>query len=840
MRTISLLPISQFLPEIKKKLEGSNNLVLQAEPGAGKSTALPLSLLDATWLKGKKIIMLEPRRIAAKTIAHYLAAQLGEKVGQTIGYHIKKDKKTSKHTRLEIITEGILTRRLQNDPEILDTALIIFDEFHERSIHSDISLMIALEVQSTIREDLKILVMSATIDTKMIARYMGTSNIIKCPGRNFPVDVDFISSKQNTLAQQVINVLHSILNTQKSGDILVFLAGQAEIKNCLSFATETFSSNDDCVFLPLFGALTIQQQEQALIPDPKGRRRIIFSTNIAETSLTIEGIRYVIDSGLEKVLVYDPSSYMTRLETTYISKASAEQRKGRAGRTQAGHCFRLWDIAKHKTLRDFQGEEILSADLSGLILELFLWGKESFEKINWLTAPPKAHFDSAITTLHALSLIDSSNKLTALGKKASNLSLSPRLATMLLQANNDLEKNIACELAALLSEKDVFTHNKGSDIMQRLIAIQDYKNNRHLAIKTLPINRFTVEQLLSSAKSLSSALKLNPLKTAVSLTQLQDSIGSLLLYAYPDRLAKRRSTNCGRYKLANGKGVFLFDDDPLFGSEWLVIANCDAQKKEGRIFSAAQISFDSILNTLQDRFIVQQQFYFDKKKQKVTGRNTTLYNCIEIESSVITKIPPNEFQNCLLHVFEEEGLSILNWTKKCEDWLTRATWLGDHLGTFPHISKQSLIKEINHWLMPYLTNIKSIADLKKVDVYNLMVSNLSWDEQQLLDKEAPTHYTTPSHKSVAITYQGSQGPSVSVVLQEMFGEVNSPMIAAGNISLRFELLSPARRPIQTTSDLPHFWNNSYFEVIKDMKGRYPKHRWPDKPLLEKAGKSYKK
>ncbi len=834
-----MLPIAQFLPQIKNSLEISNNLVLQAEPGAGKSTALPISLLDSAWLKDKKILMLEPRRIAAKTIAHYLASQLGEKVGQQIGYQIKNDKKISQHTHLEIITEGILTKRLQNDPELLDTALIIFDEFHERSLHSDIALMLTLEIQSTIREDLKILVMSATIDTAFIADYMGGANIIKCPGRAFPVDVNYISANKTPLSQQVMSALSPVLNIENGGDTLVFLPSQAEINKCMTHAIEAFNLRADLVFLPLFGALSILQQEQALMPDPKRRRRIIFATNIAETSLTIEGVTCVIDSGLEKVLVYDPSSYMTRLETTYISKASAEQRKGRAGRTQAGSCIRLWDEAKQKTLHDFQGEEILSADLTGLILELFLWGENDFNKINWLTEPPKANFDSAISTLLSLNLINSSHQLTALGKQATGLGLSPRLAAMLLQAKDNMQQNIACELSALLSEKDIFTRNKGSDIVQRLIAIQDYKNNPRQAIKTHPINRFAVEQLISSAKLLSRTLKIGRLNSPVNLVQLQNSIGSLLLYAYPDRLAQRRSKNGGRYKLANGKGVFLYDDDPLFGSEWLVIANCDAQKKEGRIFSAAQISFDSLLNTLKDHFIVREEFSFDKKKQKVIGRSITQYNCIELESSVITKIPTDQFQRCLLHIFAEDGLTILNWTKKCEDWLTRATWLSEHLDSFPYISKQSLIEGISQWLLPYIDNINSIAELKKVNIYNLMVSVLTWEEQQFLAKEAPTHYITPSQKSVSITYQGAQGPSVSVVLQEMFGELNSPMIAAGSIALRFELLSPARRPIQTTSDLAHFWNNSYFQVIKDMKGRYPKHRWPDKPLLEKAGKSYK-
>ena len=383
MSTASPLPISAFLPQVAEVLHRSGKLVLQAEPGAGKSTLLPLSLLDSKWLKGKKILMLEPRRVAAKSIAHYLAHQLGEDLGERVGYQIKNDRKISKNTVLEIVTEGILTRRLQGDPEIADIGLIIFDEFHERSIHADLSLMLALDIQQTLREDLKLLVMSATIDTGLVSRYMGCSEVIECPGRIYPVSLQFMNESKAPLAQQVVDALRLVLGEEKHGDILVFLPGQADIKRCLSTCKSVFGSNTDLRFHSLYGGLTLALQEQALIPDPNGKKRVVFTTNIAETSLTIEGVSAVIDSGLEKTLVYDPSSDMTRLETTYISKASAEQRKGRAGRTQAGTCIRLWSEARHSSLRDFQGEEVLSADLSGLVLDLNIWGSVNFDEINW-------------------------------------------------------------------------------------------------------------------------------------------------------------------------------------------------------------------------------------------------------------------------------------------------------------------------------------------------------------------------------------------------------------------------------------------------------------------------
>ncbi len=816
-----------------------NNLVIQAEPGAGKSTALPLSLIDAAWLQGKKIVMLEPRRIAAKSIAHYLAKKLGEKVGQTIGYQIKNDRKISKNTVLEIVTEGILTRRLQNDPEISDIGLIIFDEFHERSIHADLSLLLALEIQQTIREDLKLLVMSATIDTALVANYMGGADVLICPGRAFPVTLEYTKPSSAPLSGQVTSALDAILHGDRDGDILVFLPGQTDIKRCLAEAKQRFGADSQLLFLPLYGGLSLMQQESALTPDIHGKRRIVFTTNIAETSLTIEGVTHVIDSGLEKSVVYDPTSGMTRLETSYISKASADQRKGRAGRTQSGACVRLWDENKQCTLRDYQGEEILSADLCGFVLELLSWGAGNYDDINWLTPPPKAHFSAALATLASLGLINADNTVTALGVSASSISLTPRLAAMLLQAKGANEKAIACELAALLSDRDIFHLNTGVDIVERLLAVQDYKTNRNAALKAHPVRRASVEQLLATTDALKRMIKLKVPLESYSLRQLQDTVGKLLLYAFPDRLAKNRSSNEGRYQLANGRGVFLFGDDPLYRHEWLVVADCDAQKKEGRIYTAASISYQAVLEGLGSRVLEVEKYEYSKEKQKIGGRRTIEYAAITLSSHVMPEVPPEKFQACLRQVLSEHGLDILNWTPRCAAWLFRAEWLGEHLDVFPKLSKSIVLDTIDEWLLPYITNIASIAALKKVNIFELLVGILSWDNQQVLDKEAPSEYLTPSNKSVPIAYDSQQGPLVSVQLQELFGEISTPKIGGGTVPIRFELLSPARRPIQTTSDLGFFWENSYFDVAKEMRGKYPKHRWPDEPLLEKPGKSIK-
>lgn len=782
--------------------------------------------------------MLEPRRVAAKSIANYLAGKLGEKVGQRVGYQIKNDKKISRDTVLEIVTEGILTRRLQNDPDMEGTGLIIFDEFHERSLHGDLSLQLSLEIQQVVREDLKLLVMSATIDTAMISEYMGGAEVIKCPGRTFPISITHSTLGNQQLSGKVISALTSEIIGDSTGDILVFLPGQADISRCID-AAKTSIDDADCLFLPLYGGLSLAQQEQALLPDPDNKRRVVFTTNIAETSLTIEGVTVVIDSGLEKKLIYDPSSAMTRLETVYISKASATQRAGRAGRTQPGKCIRLWSEDRHRSFREFQAEEVLTADLSGFILELAQWGRFGFDDINWLTPPPRPHYESARSMLETLGMIYLDGKLTELGNKAVSISLQPRLAAMLLQADGLIERNLACDLAALLSDRDIFLSKKGIDITDRMLAIQDYRHDKKYALRSYPLKRAAIESLISNSNGFRRLLRQEGSVDRFSLADIQENIGKLLLHAFPDRLAKKRSNGGGRYQLSNGRGVFLFEDDSLYDTDWLVVADCDAQKKEGRIYSAVPIAFKSVCECLCDQVEEKDTFQLDASKKKIIGRTVVTYRALELKSTYITDIPADIFETSVRQVLKDHCFTLLNWTQKCEDWATRAQWLCSYIDDFPRISKQSLVESMDDWLFPYIPHVRSIADLKKIDLFELFSGLLSWEQQNRLKKEAPVEYVTPSGKSVSIVYDAQQGPTVSVQLQEMFGQIESPMIGGGKVAIRFELLSPARRPIQTTSDLGNFWRTSYFEVAKEMRGRYPKHRWPDKPLLEKPGRSMK-
>jgi ATP-dependent helicase HrpB len=864
------LPIEAFLNDIQHALGAQNNLVLQAEPGAGKSTAVPLHLLDAPWLvdgdgshdankkAAKKIIMLEPRRVAAKSIAHYLARQLGEKVGERIGYHVKNDRKVSVNTQLEIVTEGILTRRLQHDPELSDVGLIIFDEFHERSLQADLGLMLALEVQQTLREDMKLLVMSATIDTPFIATYLGDAAVIECPGRAFAVSVDYQSSPSSRvsghasgrLSDQVMTALQTPLGDsthaeKHSGDVLVFLPGQADIMRCMNEASKRWSqlqaSADGPLFLPLFGGLSLAQQEQAIQPDPNGRQRVIFTTNIAETSLTINGGVWVIDSGLEKRLQYDPSSGMSRLATVAISKASAEQRKGRAGRVREGHCIRLWAKSTQATLVDYQPEEILSTELTSPVLELYAWGQTDYHSTPWLTPPPLAHYETAVSLLTALGLVDHANTLSPIGQRAVQLGVHPRLAAMLLTCDSPTEKSIACDLAALLNEQDIIGRHKNAgsnvDISQRFMAFQDTKSDKASALKRYDIKRNVVESVVSLSRSLHKSLRQTALPLG-PLSDWQNHVPALLLRAYPDRLAKRRP-NSNRYIMANGKGVILAEDDALYGSEWLIVSDCDGQKREGKIYAACAIEHSQVLTLLNEQFVETNTYALDAKKQKIVGRKKIHYKAITLSETALSNIPQTAFLECLADLLKSEGLSLLNWTPRCEQWLGRAQWLATYHEGFTALSPAHLQNTASDWLLPYLSTVNSLAQLKTINIYDLLVANLPWEQQQALDAEAPTRYTSPSGKTVDIIYDKNQGPTVSIVLQEMFGQLSSPTLAYNQVPLRFELLSPARRPIQTTSDLANFWVSSYFEVAKDMRAKYPRHRWPEEPLLATPGHSRK-
>ena len=815
--------------------------MLQAEPGAGKSTAVPLALLKADWLAGKKIVMLEPRRLAVRSIANYLAALLGEQVGQTIGYQIRNERKVSAHTRLEIVTEGILTRRVQSDPELSDVALVIFDEFHERSIHADLALTLCLDVQAGLRDDLKLLVMSATMDAEQVSVFLNNAPVLCAQGRCFPVETHYLPQPLNSTHPQdwlplLKQQISQALKTARQ-DVLVFLPGQAEIKRLQSLLQDTLAPG--LVVCPLYGQLAPEQQEIALVPDPQGRRKIILATNIAETSLTIDGIDAVVDSGWARKAVYDVSSGMTRLVTQRISQASADQRKGRAGRVMAGVCYRLWSQGQHQQMQAFEAEEISQTDLSDLCLDLALWGVNSPAELRWLTPPPPAHYAAAKSLLEQLQLITSAGSLTELGQAAEGLGLNPRLARMLLSVQNPSveQQTLALDIAALLAEGDILRNEPSADLVKRVIVLQAYRQNRQQAKHDYPLHIATIEQALKNADNWRRQLRFSQ-PIALSLTQIETESGVLVALAFPDRIAQRRKGDAPRYLLSNGKGALLKSDDSLRHQAWLAVAHLDGQRQEGRIYLAAPLDFASLEQAFAAQIKRHIGLRFDNKKRELIASEQHRLGQLVLSEKPTEAITSEQFQAALLEVLANQ-LDLLPWTEAAEDYLTRLRWLAAFNDAWPSYHQAWLSEHIQTWLAPYLTEITSVKGLQKLDMLAIVQHLLDYEQQQVLNREAPAYYHAPCDKRVKIDYSQPNVAKVSLPLQEVFGELSSPQLAWGQVSLTFELLSPARRPIQTTADLAHFWRNSYFEVIKDMKGRYPKHRWPDKPLDEKPGRSIK-
>lgn len=835
------LPISPLLAQIVSTLAERPGLVLQAEPGAGKSTAVPLALLKAEFLAGKKILMLEPRRLAVRSIAHYLAHQLGEKVGQTIGYQIRNERKTSPQTRLEMVTEGILTRRLQSDPELSDVALVIFDEFHERSIHADLALTLCLEVQSALRDDLKLLVMSATMDVEQVSAFLNHAPILTSEGRRYPVETHYLpqpltSSHPNDWLPLLKPLIYQALKNSRQ-DVLVFLPGQAEIKRLQTLLHETLLPG--LVVCPLYGQLPPEQQAMALVPDEQGRRKIVLATNIAETSLTIEGIDAVVDSGWARQAVYDVSSGMTRLVTQRISQAAAEQRKGRAGRLRAGVCYRLWSESQQQQMAAFDTEEISQTDLSDVCLELALWGVNSPDELRWLTPPPAAHYAAAKNLLQQLDLLTPHGSLTVLGSAAQGLGLNPRLARMLLSTHNQTAEmqSLALDLAALLAEGDILRGEQDADLIKRLLVLQAYRHDRQQAKQAYAIQTGVLEQALKNADNWRKQLGFSPPITH-SLAQMQTFSGALVALAFPDRIAQRRKGGEPRYLMSNGKGALLKADDSLRHQAWLAIANLDGQRQEGRIYLAVPLDLATIEHTFGAHIETRAELRFDNQKQELIASEQRCLGRLVLSEKPADSIKPSEFQAALLDVLAAR-LDLLPWTDKAQQALQRLRWLAELNADWPSYNQAWLLHNIQHWLAPYLSDINSIKGLQKLDMSAIVHALLDYQQQQVLNLQAPMFYTTPSGKSLMIDYSQPQSAKVSVQLQEVFGELKSPLLAWGKVALTFELLSPARRPIQTTADLANFWRTSYFEVIKDMKGRYPRHRWPDKPLEEKPGRSIK-
>ena len=833
------LPITQVIPEIKEKLRASSNVVLQAPPGAGKTTALPLALLNEPWLQNKRIIMLEPRRLAVRSSAYRMAELLGEKVGQTIGYQIKMESVQSSATKILIVTEGILTRKLQADPSLENIALIIFDEFHERSLHADLSLALALESQSILREDLKILIMSATLNTQAIAKLLNNAPIIQSQGRCFPVESIYLDPtiplpSKKELPFLVHRKLLHILKHEE-GNILVFLAGVREIKKVEQLLKSTVSKEID--ISTLYGNLSKEAQDRAIKAPPKGRRKIVLATNIAQTSLTIEGIKIVVDSGLHNVSVFNPFSGMNKLESQFISQDSATQRAGRAGRLSAGKAYHLWH--KSKILLKHDTPEILSADLSQLLLELALWGNESMDKLSWMDLPPSTSIAHAKKLLTQLGALDKQKHITPHGKAMSAYPMHPRLAHMMLKAKALNLSYEASLLAVLIAEKDIYkntfsknTFSKNSfssDLKERVQVLHDVRVKKPISSQYLNIAQ--CHTLLKNAKRIEKVQK-EELNTEL--------LGVLLAFAYPDRIALQRHSKKGTYLLSNGKGASLHPEDELFNARFLVVSDVAGDNTNAKIYKAIELNRGNIEEYLTDQISTKEVVEWNEEHQRVDVCEVQSLGAIVLKERQLNNASNEEIADVLIAELEALGLEALNWSSEAKNLKDRVNFLTHHNIDFPNFSDEWLLENMDEWLAPYLLGINTLKGCQNLKLYNILMGLLSFEQTQMLDKLAPTKVKVASGSNISIDYSNKEQPILAVKLQEVLGTKNIPTLLNGKVKVMIHLLSPASRPIQITQDLESFWNNAYEDVRKEMRGKYKRHYWPENPLEAVATKRTKK
>jgi len=826
------LPIDSILPELCTQIAAHSCLVLQAEPGAGKTTRVPLALLDQPWLAGQKILLLEPRRLAAMNAARFMSESLGESVGQTVGYTIRHERCVGKKTRIEVITEGVLTRRLQSDPTLEGVGLVIFDEFHERNLHSDLGLALTFDAQQGLREDLKLLVMSATLDCDSIASLLLDCPVLHCEGCSFPVETVYLGDDSTPLARRVLKAVVQAVS-EAQGDLLVFLPGAREIGNCQRLLQERFS-DDELLVTPLYGALPFQQQQKALQANKV--RKVVLATNIAETSLTIAGIGVVIDSGLERRLLFDPASGMDGLVTRNISAASAIQRAGRAGRVKAGHCYRLWSEATHSGLLPYTPAEISCCDLAGLVLELALWGLTDVEQLVWLDQPPQAHLSEATRLLTLLGALDSQGRVTSGGKKMAGLPLHPRLAAMVVRAQTATEKMVACEIAILLDEPDFYPasqqqNSTDSDVVDRL----EYWHHARRAKRP-------ERSIAQCERSLTTLLRRLKIKPQPEFNVDVETVGELLLAAFPDRVAQRRGDSLNQYQLRSGAGAQLSFRSPLAPAPWLVVARIQVQTEgEAIIHLGSALTREQIMDHFSTQLEWQNEVFWHDGEQRVVGRQ-----CRRLGALIVVQRPQKLDKALALPIVVQQvkrfGLDRLRWSDASRQWLQRARFVANHaeISDWPAFDDDSLLATVDDWLAPWLTGVSTLAALRKVDPLEGLRSRLNWNQQQQLDQFAPLRVKVPSGSNVSVDYADGDQPVLAVKLQELFGLQASPTIANGRVPLTIHLLSPARRPLQVTRDLASFWLNTYPEIKKELKGRYPKHPWPDDPFNAPAQRGVKK
>ncbi|WP_349615887.1 ATP-dependent helicase HrpB [Azotobacter salinestris] len=824
------LPIDAVLPALREALSLRHEAVLEAPPGAGKTTRVPLALLDEPWLEGQRILMLEPRRLAARAAAERLAAELGEAVGETVGYRIRLDSRVGPRTRIEVVTEGILTRRLQDDPALEGVGLVIFDEFHERSLDADLALALTLNGRALLRDTpLRVLPMSATLEGERLAALLDGAPVVRSEGRMFSVEIRW--GRPLPPGERIEpRVLQTVLQAldEEGGSLLVFLPGQAEIRRLHEQLSEALAGRADILLCPLHGELDLAAQRAAIEPAPAGTRKVVLATNIAETSLTIDGVRVVIDAGLARVPRFDPGSGMTRLDTQRISRASATQRAGRAGRLEPGVCYRLWSQVQHEQLAAHDSAEILAADLAGLALQLARWGVTPAE-LAWLDAPPAAAFAQARELLARLGALNPNGSLSAHGQAMAMLPAHPRIAHLLLRGQALGLGDLACEVAALLGERDIL-RGAGADLHSRLALLGGTERAGRGA-------RGGVQRARQLARQYRGLLP-KGVQEAVADPAHPRWLGALLAFAYPDRIACQRRPGGGEYRLANGRAALFAEPDALMKHEWLVIAELGSRQgqREERIYLAADLDPALFETVLAEQVTVRDELDWDEREGVLRAERQRRIGELVLERQALPGLDEAARSRALVALVRRKGLELLPWTPELRQWQARVALLRDlevaekGASDWPDVSDAALLATLEDWLAPYLGRVSRLSHFAALDLPGILAGLLPWPLPQRLDELAPTAVAVPSGSRIRLDY-AEEPPVLAVRLQELFGLAETPRIAGGRLAVKLHLLSPARRPVQVTQDLASFWANTYAEVKKDLKGRYPKHYWPDDPLI---------
>jgi ATP-dependent helicase HrpB len=816
------LPIDEALPALQAALDARNAAVLQAPPGAGKTTRVPLALLDSSWLAGRRIVMLEPRRLAARAAARRMASTLGDSVGGTVGFRVRGATQVSARTRIEVVTEGVLTRMLQTDPTLEEVGLVIFDEFHERSLQADLGLALTLQAQSLVREDLRILVMSATLDGAAVAALLGDAPIVTSEGRQHRVDVRHLGRRDDQRLEGAVAAAVRAALARDEGSVLAFLPGGAEIRRTAELLASGTLPHDVRLF-PLYGDLAAEAQDAAIALPAPGQRKIVLATSIAETSLTIEGVRVVVDSGVSRVPRFSPRSGMTRLETVRVSRAAATQRCGRAGRTAPGVCYRLWDAGEELQLLERASPEVLEADLTALALDLALAGVRDARELRWLDLPPAGALAHARELLRQLGALDADDRATAHGRAIGAFGVHPRLAHMLLRGRDLSLGATACVVAALADERDVVRRDASLREADFRLRVGIVAGERHGGDQA--VDRDGVRRVREQSRRLRRQLGV-PDGERVD----EASVGVLLALAYPDRIGQRRTEGNERYLLRNGFGAVLADPGALTGAPYLAIADLDGRLPHARIYLAAPLELGDVERLFGEQIVREEEVAWDADAGSVRAVRRERLGAIVLREAALREVDDERVGRAMLDAIARRDGLALPWADAPVRLRERVAFLRHLDPSWPDLSDESLVASMEEWLLPHLVGLRRRTQVERLDLVSVLVGMLTWQQRRSLDLLAPTHVTVPTGSRIPVDYADPEAPAIAVRLQELFGLAETPRIADGAVALTLHLLSPAHRPVQVTRDLAGFWRSSYFDVRKDLRGRYPKHEWPEDPL----------